>query len=204
VSDFLARIAERAVGAAARAQPRVVGPFVGAGDDLEVVDEEIVVPGAVSPPERPPEPVRLAAPSPEAAVPMPVTAADPAASIPPAAAPTGSAAELPRLERPLPAREPAAASPAQAGLAAPPAEPAAAVTVVALPSAPTVAAHAAPVRPSTVAAARDEQPPVRVHIGRLEVRANLGEPPPRPQPLPTPREPEGLSLSDYLRGKRGA
>ena len=46
-----------------------------------------------------------------------------------------------------------------------------------------------------------EPPPVRVHIGRLEVRANVQEQP-RPAPPPQPAEPEGLSLSDYLRGRR--
>jgi hypothetical protein len=48
-----------------------------------------------------------------------------------------------------------------------------------------------------------EREPVRVHIGRLEVRANLQEAS-QPRPLPEPSEPEELSLSDYLRGRRGA
>lgn len=51
---------------------------------------------------------------------------------------------------------------------------------------------------STVAA---EEPAVRVHIGRLEVRANLEQPASKPRR----REPErsqGPTLSDYLRGRR--
>jgi hypothetical protein len=50
--------------------------------------------------------------------------------------------------------------------------------------------------------AAPERPIVRVHIGRLEIRATLPEPQPsRPAPI---REaaPETLSLSKYLRGSR--
>jgi hypothetical protein len=61
----------------------------------------------------------------------------------------------------------------------------------------------APAPAAVVVAAREEPPPVRVHIGRLEVRANLQEAP-RPAPVPQAAELEGLSLSDYLRGRREA
>jgi hypothetical protein len=64
---------------------------------------------------------------------------------------------------------------------------------VALPTAPTVAA---PLE-------REEAAVVRVHIGRLDVRANLQEAPARP-PSRARTTPEGLSLSDYLRGRREA
>lgn len=47
-----------------------------------------------------------------------------------------------------------------------------------------------------------EEPAVRVHIGRLEVRANLEQPPAPPQPRSRPAAPEGLSLGEYLRGRR--
>jgi hypothetical protein len=66
-----------------------------------------------------------------------------------------------------------------------------------------IVAMPVPAPAAATASAREEPPPVRVHIGRLEVRANLHEPP-RREPRPEPREPEGLSLSDYLRGRRGA
>ncbi len=53
---------------------------------------------------------------------------------------------------------------------------------------------------TTVAA---DEPPVRVHIGRLEVRANLEQPAP-PLERPEPQKQQGTTLSDYLRGKRTA
>jgi hypothetical protein len=53
---------------------------------------------------------------------------------------------------------------------------------------------------STVAA---DEPPVRVHIGRLEVRANLEQPAPKPQRR-EPERPQSPTLSDYLRGRRSA
>jgi hypothetical protein len=54
---------------------------------------------------------------------------------------------------------------------------------------------------ATVVAA--DEPPVRVHIGRLEVRANLEQPPPKPARR-QPERPQGQALSDYLRGRRSA
>jgi hypothetical protein len=83
-------------------------------------------------------------------------------------------------------------------------------------SAPAVSAapqiRAAPVRPNPAAleaAARADlrspgaEPAVRVHIGRLEVRAIVAEPP-RPQPKRERVDRESLSLADYLRGRREA
>jgi hypothetical protein len=52
--------------------------------------------------------------------------------------------------------------------------------------------------------AHDDTSTVRVHIGRLEVRANLEHAAPPPQPRPADSRPQGLSLADYLRGKRVA
>jgi hypothetical protein len=49
---------------------------------------------------------------------------------------------------------------------------------------------------------REPQQPARVHIGRLEIRATVQE---EPKPQPRRREPrgsEGLSLGDYLKGSR--
>jgi len=53
---------------------------------------------------------------------------------------------------------------------------------------------------STIAAG---EPPVRVHIGRLEVRANLEQPAPKPARR-EPERPQGPTLSDYLRGRPSA
>jgi hypothetical protein len=94
---------------------------------------------------------------------------------------------------------------AERGAAVAPASPTAAA------SAPPPAAAAAqpvarlaftdPPPPAAPTAAAAERRPVRVHIGRLEVRAALQETP-MPQPArERPRPPE-LSLGDYLRGRR--
>jgi len=61
-----------------------------------------------------------------------------------------------------------------------------------------------PAEPAAPAVVRDEPRAVRVHIGRLEVRANLQEAPQQPQRGTRQAPPEGLSLSDYLRGRREA
>jgi hypothetical protein len=67
----------------------------------------------------------------------------------------------------------------------------------AVSASPPVAAAALAAAPAAGA------PAVRVHIGRLEVRASLEQaPPPRPGRA-TPRRDE-LALGDYLRGRREA
>lgn len=209
MSDLLGRLAARAVGAPALAQPRLPVSHAGpAAAGIEIVDEQVVVPGA--PPRalaRPPgepgwaEPHRVSEAAPVPAAPVEAT---PTVRI--AVPPAAPAAEAPRRARPLPALEPVSAVPTAAEPDARPAEPRTAVAVTAVPATPAVPVLAAPAlapAPAAAAAARDEPPPVRVHIGRLEVRASLDEAP-RSQPLTQPREPEGLSLSDYLRGRRGA
>jgi hypothetical protein len=64
-----------------------------------------------------------------------------------------------------------------------------------------LAAEALP--PAPACAEREERPePARVHIGRLEIRATVQEEP-KPQPRrPAPRRSETLTLGDYLRGSR--
>jgi hypothetical protein len=209
MSDLIGRIAARAVGTPALAQPQVAAPLVGEGG-LGVVEEEVAVPNATPVP---------AAEAP-AAVPVPAAAAAPRASdpardiaaeqvttleVPPAAAlPRPAAEELPRHERHLSAPQRASVDPTEVELGVPAAEPRAAATAVPVPVSPaTPVLTAPPSAPAAATTTSEEQPPVRVHIGRLEVRANLQEQP-RPAPVlqPLPVEPEGLSLSDYLRGKR--
>jgi len=75
-----------------------------------------------------------------------------------------------------------------------------AATVAAEPAAPAKQAVLSEAQPPRSAAT---SPPVRVHIGRLEVRANLQEPPRPQRPAERPRSQE-LSLGDYLRGRRSA
>lgn len=193
MSDFLGRIAARAVGAPALAQPRMTEPLAGAGSELEILDEESVLPRPAAP--------AAAEPAAPAAAPAAVSRAP----LRPAVAPTGPAAELPRQERLLPALEPVSADTAETGPDAPPAEPgaaAAAPIVRASPAVPALAAAASvPSSRTAVATTREEERSVRVHIGRLEVRANLEQPAPKPRR----REPErsqGPTLSDYLRGRR--
>jgi hypothetical protein len=206
VSDLIGRIAARAVGAPALAQPRPALPDL-APDSLEVVDEQVAVPVADLP-VRSAEPVR-AQPAP-AAVAAPSVPAVSVVEAPPAAASPGPAAEQrSRRERRLPALERTSVDPTEAALVAPPAEPRVAAQAVPVPAAPAAPVTSVPDRPAHRWAAPahvytgpSERPPVRVHIGRLEVRANVQEQPGRAAPLPQPAEPEGLSLADYLRGRR--
>jgi hypothetical protein len=71
------------------------------------------------------------------------------------------------------------------------APPTGAPPIVAAPNAAFAELHLPP-----VPAAAERRPEVRVHIGRLEVRANLQHAPPPPRREPQ-RAPE-LSLTDYL------
>jgi hypothetical protein len=59
-------------------------------------------------------------------------------------------------------------------------------------------------RVHTVARMAADEPAVRVHIGRLEVRANLEQTPPQPRRREPDRPEEGPSLADYLRGRQSA
>jgi hypothetical protein len=79
------------------------------------------------------------------------------------------------------------------------------VAAVPVPAAPTIErrVESRVQRVHTAETPVADDPPVRVHIGRLEVRANL-EQPPRRQPSRGPARPQGQSLSDYLRGRRSA
>jgi hypothetical protein len=210
VSDFLSRVAARAVGEAPVARPRLPAlfdePGARADPGLDIADEEIGAEVGLAP---------VSAPS--------SGAADPAPARPPATvAPGVGAPTTVSPEAATPARRKSHAAPALPMLSgerderesdaavAPPEPETPAQSAAAVPALAARMVHATPAVPSftplTAAAApttrtRDETPPVRVHIGRLEVRANLQEThrPPRRQ---QDSAPEGLSLSDYLRGKR--
>jgi hypothetical protein len=220
VSDFLSRVAARALGEAPLARPRLPALFE-ASAELDVVDEEIGVrspssagdapfavssdPGATQAPERSRRRAAVRTESRRtegltASSPPPTPRRDPGGPSKPSdtlslgrsgvVGPRGAASAFARAPAaPAPGiRELARATTASAAVAVPArrAEPRAV-------PAPSVAQTAA-------TDARDEPAPVRVQIGRLEVRANLHEAPRSERPRREP-EPEGLALSDYLRGK---
>jgi hypothetical protein len=212
MSGFLARVAARAVGLATAAQPRLRARFeeaVQADLGLEVIEAEVAAtPGAPRRTPSEPEPA-VARPRrrPAAGTPAP----------PPAVAPVRAEAPTPPLPSVVhPAAEldePASTGPDGASVdesGERVATPAAAVLPVGAPSPQAVTAAPArraapasppPVAPALLSAARPEPPAVSVHIGRLEVRANLQQPSPqrmRRESTPT----QELSLADYLGGRR--
>jgi hypothetical protein len=220
VSDFLSRIAARAVGEAPVAQPRLPARYEGAGFEaepgLEVVDEELVVPKTSSAGREPPsEPEPLPALERTAARAAETGSrrsaqrnATPSPRAPRNPGEPSSRSDARSLERPRAAGpSPAAASPADgpavsASAASEPVRTTATSAAVAMPArraAPR--ALPGPALANAAANVAHDESPVRVHIGRLEVRANLQERP-RTERRREEREPEGVALSDYLRGRR--
>ncbi len=226
MSDFIARIAARAVGEAPAARPRLPSVFEGATPHgqlgLEVVEAEV-------PATRPPVPAqgRLAVPGRDA--PPAASEAEPSGTrrepevreqtaplVPPPAEPETQATPITSAEptglepEPVPAVARAGdpePTPAEAArVVVPPAETVPAAPSVAVPP-PVATAVPRVARPretelATARVAALEPSSVRVHIGRLEVRANLQRPAtPRPRARDEERPPE-LSLADYLRGRR--
>jgi len=215
VSDFLSRMAARAVGEPAAARPRVPALFEkpGAAGEatLEVVDEEVVAPRGTAGREEPhPAGTRAPAasppawprPDPEPATAPPAPGATPSAprpheiAVPPRA--ISSAQHHERLPEPLQAGRPERLAVTAADGRNPPL---ASAAVRVTPAVPAVAAAPEPALSAPAAVARHDEPAVRVHIGRLEVRANLQQPAPKQPRREAPRA-EELSLADYLRGKR--
>jgi hypothetical protein len=212
VSDFLARIAARAVGEVPRARPRLPGPLersaseIGSDEGLEIIDEQVVAPAS--------------SPQPAAAAPRSQTPARDPDLAPPSALGGLSGANLAhhtevpslheeaRIETSEPATRPRSDAPSPGVVAVQPdvdVSPSAPVDSVAptvVPATPLPQAGPTPTGPiAAVTVERDDAAVVRVHIGRLDVRANLQEAPKRP-PRRAETRPEGLSLSDYLRGRR--
>ncbi len=103
-----------------------------------------------------------------------------------------------------PARQPAAPPHSVQGLVPDPDSPNVAWAVTAAPAERATAPPAGPARDHAAIAVAEPSPAVRVHIGRLEIRANLQAAPP-PPPARSRDEPraDGRALSDYLRGERG-
>jgi hypothetical protein len=207
VSDFLGRMAARAVGQATVAQPRVRALFAelepaSAESRLEVVKTE--APTAAAVPNGVPETPRTESPartsSPQSEVAAARVRSQPRSSIANLAEPVAGSDALRRSDDP-PARleaEIADAAPIDAEIGRQ--TPAEAVTA----ALPILAVPASPAPPEAVSVAREEPPRVvRVHIGRLEVRANVQEPRSPAAHRESPRQQE-LSLADYLRGRREA
>jgi hypothetical protein len=194
LSDFIARAAARAVGRAAQARPRQASVFEGpvtVGAGFEVVDEVAAAPPAA------PAPVTAAPVAPPAAGAMPPRPAA-AGELPPAD---------PRPPRPRRAEPPPAPEQAPTPAPEPPLAPADAPRVhLVVPAAvsPVRLAAAVPAAvPATVPPPAfpepERAPVVRVHIGRLEVRASVQAAP--PERSRTAEPPPARSLSDYLRGR---
>jgi hypothetical protein len=204
MSDFLSRLAARAVGEAPRVRP-AAAPDVSAppGDAAREAASEAPAARATptapavrsEPPEVPAEPTVTFVPRP-----APDERRHAAAERMEPAAETAGRKEAPPLRPPAFEREPRLRTEA-----APAAE--AVPVVLAAPVAPApvvrrvVESRLERVRSASTVAA--DEPPVRVHIGRLEVRANL-EQPPRQVTTREPARPQELTLSDYLRGRRSA
>lgn len=207
MSDFIARVAARAVGERAAVSPRVPA-LEAAAPGLEVIDEEVVVPAG--------DRTLAGAPAPLSPAQLPTRFAAPRPPLPLESATTPHPSDA-RFDQPSPEPEPPPRparrvnDPARERTTQPAAPPRTrherrALAEVALPSPmprPALrmfSSAAARAVPAPVAAPA-EPPAVRVHIGRLEVRANLHEQPQRTERAPAPR-PSELSLSDYLRGRR--
>ena len=199
MSDFVSRLAARAVGEEPRARP----PVAPASEVAPAVEPHVETPAARAVPaaaevrsdvpevhvERPPEP-KIDAPA-------PVERVEPVDSRPPheQVVATASPREFDAVE---PA-EPLASGPTQKR------ETRTIVAAAPVPGAPIVrnVFDTRIERVHTVSTVTADEPPVRVHIGRLEVRANLEQPAPK-QRRSQPAASQGPALSDYLRGRRSA
>ena len=203
MSAFLARLAARAVGQVPVAQPRLPSLFEAPSEPaeprhaLEAIDDEVAV-------------------GPEAT-------ATPASADSPVGAATSPTAALAIRDRATKRTEPSRpgqdqdvrrprtvvadhAGPGEGELAADPAvAPQTSPVVPAMPLsvATPVASRSADEGVRIASPSAAEPPPVRVHIGRLEIRANLPEPAPvRPPARQGREEARSVSLADYLRGAR--
>ena len=203
MSTFLSRVAARAAGAQASATPRPAPRFdpVLGSDPVERAAERVASdPTAVV--------RRRRGPAPAPTEPVPRTRTAPAIRDPrwhevqpPAAEPGLRRIELRETEaeriETAPPSSPSPSWPAARPAATPPPPsqwaPAAPTPLASATPDPASHPHQLPPQPPTA----EQLPGVRVHIGRLEVRANLQQAPPPPrrrEPEPAPQ----LSLTDYL------
>ena len=200
MSDFLARVAARAVGQAVVARPRqpplIPEPLAGGGDPLiPMIDHEVAAASSATSPALETAPVTSAA----------------TASL--ARVAGGEPSQVAAGARRRPAAAASRPDPDPAGGRGPGADPDTALEhpyvvpargairpAVRVPASPAPPVEVPRFAPPAAAAVREEPQPVRVHIGRLEVRASLQQPVP-PQPRRDDPRPPGRSLADYLRGR---
>jgi hypothetical protein len=197
VSDFVSRMASRAVGQAASAQPRLPSLFeqsAPGGAPPEMVEETV----APRPPAMGGSQARSVALEPGNAVEQPIAAPRAVSTAPAPARPAGPDRTQSRARGE--GADAARAAPGDARAGAESAEPAPAERGAEAPAQPVTRAAPVPAPPS-IAPPAPEPSPVRVHIGRLEVRAAFPETPVPERTRERPRPPE-LSLGDYLRGRR--
>ena len=216
MSAFLTRLAARAVGQAAIAQPRLPSLFEAASEpshSLDVIDDEVAVgPEAAVTRSVAPAPANSPAGDRTARAVSPVAASRAAAEAirdvasqrtEPARRQDAIGNPGRRRARTVVADHAATEEQAIASDTSPvahrslivPAEPLSVARPVASRSADEATRSARPSGP--------EPPAVRVHIGRLEIRANLPESAPARRPARQVREDSrSISLADYLRGAR--
>lgn len=228
MSDLLARLAARAVGETVAAQPRLPARFEanagteGSESGFELVEREVIaetpsdIPVA---PQRGPTAVRRSDDHTDTARPTAPRAGD----RPSSAGIAGQAQEVASLTRRREAPGPPAdkrGSPAIGAVGPDRVMTVARAAIDAsgdpllrsagpVPASPVPASTAGPPRAfiergGTASASAPEPPAVRVHIGRLEIRASLPEPTPPPSRAQRVHEPaaRSVSLADYLRGAR--
>jgi hypothetical protein len=227
VTDFLARLAARAVGGQPVARPRLPALFEEldrTGESLaglELVESEVLVlapavtraaetapTGVIDPPGRPEAEAERPRVSRDQLPPRPVPRAAPAAQRP-AAEPAPGASETragPAEAGRTDSGEPRTTTDGVREIVRTGRTPrAAAVPAVqrAAAASPVGAVRASRRAADSPGASIPGPPTVRVHIGRLEVRANLQAAPAPPPPRQREQE-QALPLGEYLRGKRGA
>lgn len=222
MSDFLGRMAGRALGTLPLSQPLIPSTFAPDAGALQPVVDEIAARPETSPapPIRitpPPNPARLPEPPESAAqIPMPEQAipAQPVVAGRREMSPTVPFHEQTREDAPAslasgppaPLRQPPESP--QVRLTAPP-EPHETLPLPQQPSRAATAAasspHLEPPRQVAVAPAESAPPVIRVTIGRIDVRAEF-PPAAAPRSAPARRPAPALSLDDYLKqrieGKR--
>jgi hypothetical protein len=225
MTDYLGRLAARALGVGEVAQPRrsLFEPRRGAPEPFASVELEDAAPPRSEASTRPREATRLpqpeapVAPEPAGRPPLPPTLRAPEGTVPgapvPERAPAAAArraqeeAVSPTVRRRTPAREsvarPARPTPEPAPARRPTVRDALAPRAQAPPparrAAPAVVAPTLAVRPPPPplnVQVREPAPTVRVTIGRVDVRAVAPEPPARPKRKPKPAP--RVSLDEYL------